>query len=197
MKRQIAVLLIVVANLIALVAMVVTIRSQNKTIERLNSNVEAIAKGPSVSEDSSRIEVQQLSMKVDEINRAFPALKAELKSDFGVKMKNLESYTRSQMEVNARITASVVDSIRGRDTLLVQRFKDKFIQYISVSKPMGDSAKVSILLPVELQQIAAWYRPRGFPFGWGWFNKKRLKQTIRTDNPYVKLTYSEFINVDR
>ena len=197
MKRQIAVLLIVVANLIALVAMVVTIRSQNKTIERLNSNVEAIAKGPSISEDSSRIEVQQLSMKVDEINRAFPALKAELKSDFGVKMKNLESYTRSQMEVNARITASVVDSIRGRDTLLVQRFKDKFIQYISVSKPMGDSAKVSILLPVELQQIAAWYRPRGFPFGLGWFNKKKLKQTISTDNHYVKLTYSEFINVDR
>lgn len=195
--KKIIVPLLLAVCFVAIVFMGRMLIKQNGVITRLDSNVTAIAKGAAISKDSSRADVKALLMTVDEIKAAFPTLKEDIKKDFNVKLKRLESYTKVGFEVNARVTASVYDSIMNKDTLLVQKFGDKYLQYISVLNKGSDSAKVAVVLPVVLDQVVYKYKPPGWPFGWGWFKKRQLMQSIKTDNPYVKLNYNQYIKLHR
>ena len=59
---------------------------------------------------------------------------------------------------------------------------------------MDKQLKGNIILPVTLNQ-AIWIEYKHHFLWWRW-KVKAIHQTIMTDNPHVKIKYSEFINID-
>lgn len=138
-------------------------------------------------------DVKRLLMTADDFERYRSEDAAKIKQ-MGVKIKNLEAAAKHELEVNAPIAARIRDSIVIRDTVPV------VIKSVSMNTPHlklagtieKDSLVGSIHLPVTLRQ-AVWveYKRR-------WLFWKRIKavhQTITSNNPYVEITYSEYINI--
>ena len=114
----------------------------------------------------------------------------------GVKIKNLEAAAKHEIEVDAPINASVRDSVVIRDSVVVRvkavSMVNPFIQLHGIIEK--DSLIGSVHLPVTLRQ-AVWIEyKRRWLF---WKKVKAVHQVITTDNPYVEVKYSEYINIQK
>ena len=165
-----------------------------KEINRLSDNQTAIFTGVKHSQDSLIATVQRVELTADELKTKYPSIKQDLK-DLGLRIGQVESVSKTGLMVQANLVASVKDSIVRGDTLMKQFYTDKFVTINSLLNKRRDTAFVKVEMPVNLDQVVSRYKD-GF-FLWKPFKRWKYKQTIKSDNPYAKITYSEYITVKR
>lgn len=140
-------------------------------------------------------DVKTLRLSVDEFKRYRANDLAKIK-EMGVKIQHLEAAAKHEIEVDAPIHAVIRDSVVVRDSVVMR------VQSVSMVNPFiqmhgiieQDSLIGSVRLPVTLRQ-AVWIEyKRRWLF---WKKVKAVHQVISTDNPYVEVKYSEFINIQK
>lgn len=143
---------------------------------------------------TTAVDVKALQLSVDEFERYRAEALVKIKA-MGVKIRKLGAAAKHKIEVAAPIDAIIRDTIIVRDTMPVT------IQRIEMSTPHiqmrgiieGGRLRGEIRVPVTLRQ-AVWieYKRR-------WLFWKRIKavhQTITSDNPYVEVKYSEYMQIE-
>lgn len=140
------------------------------------------------------VDTKGLRLTVEEYKR-FRAQDAETIKKLGVKIKNLEAAAKHQLEVEGPIDAVVKDTVFIRDTVPLLRQKVEMITpHIQLTGMIEDSRlKGQIRVPVTLNQ-AIWVEYKGW-----WFLKrvKAIHQSISSDNPYVDIKYTEYIQMQK
>ena len=140
-------------------------------------------------------DVKSLRFTIDEMERYRAKDLAQIKN-MGIKIRTLEATAKHQLQVEAQIKAPIRDTIIIRD---LQPIPAKQIQmttpHISINAIMeNDSLVGSIRLPVTLQQ-AVWVEyKRCWIF---WKKAVGVHQTVISDNPHVKIKYSEYIKIQK
>lgn len=199
MNRRTGILLVIVAVLVGTVWLqqrkVVRLREERDRHEQNSDALLSDLKRWRVDSTTMATDVKTLRLSMDELERYRAGDLAKIK-EMGIKIKNLEAAAKHEIEVDAPINASVRDSIVVRDSVAVR------VQTVSMANPFiqmhgvieKDSLIGSIQLPVTLRQ-AVWveYKRR-----WLFWKKViAVHQVITTDNPYVEVKYSEFINIQK
>lgn len=199
MNRRTGVLLIVVAALVGTVWLqqrkVMRLRQERDRQEQNSDALLSDVKRWQVDSATMATDVKTLRLSVDEFKRYRANDLAKIK-EMGIKIKHLEAAAKHDVEVNAPIHAVIRDSVVVRDSVgtRVQAVSmvNPFIQLHGVIEQ--DSLIGFIHLPVTLRQ-AVWIEyKRRWLF---WKKVKAVHQVITTDNPYVKVKYSEFIDVQK
>lgn len=138
--------------------------------------------------------IQVLNLSVEEYEK-YRAEDAATIKKMGIRIKDLEAAGRHDVEINVPVDASVKDSVVIRDTvkMIVKAVKME-TPYIQLNGIIEDNhLRGSIHLPVHLHQ-AFWIEYRHRFLWWRW-KVKAIHQTILSDNPYVEIKYTEFINL--
>ena len=140
------------------------------------------------------VDTKGLRLTVEEYKR-FRAQDAETIKKLGMKIKNLEAAAKHQLEVEGPIDAVVKDTVFIRDTVPLLRQKVEMITpHIQLTGMIEDSRlKGQIRVPVTLNQ-AIWVEYKGW---WFWKRVKAIHQSISSDNPYVDIKYTEYIQMQK
>lgn len=140
------------------------------------------------------VDTKGLRLTVEEYKR-FRTQDAETIKKLGVKIKNLEAAAKHQLEVEGPIDAVVKDTVFIRDTVPLLRQKVEMITpHIQLTGMIEDSRlKGQIRVPVTLNQ-AIWVEYKGW---WFWKRVKAIHQSISSDNPYVDIKYTEYIQMQK
>lgn len=176
------------------------LRSRQRLIEEKDSyksNTEALmSEVRRIQADSSTmaLDIKTLTMSLDEYKR-FRAEDEEKIKKLGIRIKDLEATAKHNVEVDAPIDAEIKDSVMIRDTVPV------FLKAVRMDTPYlkingiieNDRLTGKINLPVTLNQ-AFWIEYKHKFLWWRW-KVKAIHQTISSDNPYVKIKYSEYIKI--
>ena len=176
------------------------LRSRQRLIEEKDSyksNTEALmSEVRRIQADSSTmaLDIKTLTMSLDEYKR-FRAEDEEKIKKLGIRIKDLEAAAKHNVEVDAPIDAEIKDSVIIKDTIPV------FIKAVRMDTPFlkingtieNDRLTGKINLPVTLNQ-AFWIEYKHKFLWWRW-KVKAIHQTISSDNPYVKIKYSEYIKI--
>ena len=176
------------------------LRSRQRLIEEKDSyksNTEALmSEVRRIQTDSSTmaLDIKTLTMSLDEYKR-FRAEDKEKIKKLGIRIKDLEAAAKHNVEVDAPIDAEIKDSVIIKDTIPV------FIKAVRMDTPFlkingtieNDRLTGKINLPVTLNQ-AFWIEYKHKFLWWRW-KVKAIHQTISSDNPYVKIKYSEYIKI--
>lgn len=199
MNRRTGILLAIVAVLVGMVWLqqrkVVRLKQERDRHEQNSDALLSEMKQWQVDSATMATDVKTLRLSMDELERYRADDLAKIKG-MGVKIKNLEAAAKHEIEVDAPINASVRDSVVIRDSAVVR------VQAVSMVNPFiqlhgiieRDSLIGSVHLPVTLRQ-AVWIEyKRRWLF---WKKVKAVHQVITTDNPYVEVKYSEFINIQK
>ena len=162
---------------------------QNNTA--LLSDIERIK----VDSTTMAVDAKALRLTIDEYER-FRAADAEKIRQMGIKIKNLQAVAKHNLEVAAPINAVIRDTVFMRDTVhVVQQKVEMASPHIQLDAVIdNDTLKGDIRLPVTLQQIVWVECKRKCLF---WKKVKAIRQTISSDNPYVDIKYSEYIQIDK
>lgn len=199
MNRRTGVLLVVVAALAGMVWLqqrkVVRLKEERDRHEQNSDALLSDLKRWQVDSTTMATDVKTLRLSMDELERYRANDLAKIK-EMGVKIKNLEAAAKHEIEVDAPINASVRDSVVIRDSVVVRvkavSMVNPFIQLHGIIEK--DSLIGSVHLPVTLRQ-AVWIEyKRRWLF---WKKVKAVHQVITTDNPYVEVKYSEYINIQK
>lgn len=176
------------------------LRSRQRLIEEKDSyksNTEALmSEVRRIQADSSTmaLDIKTLTMSLDEY-KWFRAEDEEKIKKLGIRIKDLEATAKHNVEVDAPIDAEIKDSVMIRDTVPV------FLKAVRMDTPYlkingiieNDRLTGKINLPVTLNQ-AFWIEYKHKFLWWRW-KVKAIHQTISSDNPYVKIKYSEYIKI--
>ena len=176
------------------------LRSRQRFIEEKDSyksNTEALmSEVRRIQADSSTmaLDIKTLTMSLDEYKR-FRAEDEEKIKKLGIRIKDLEATAKHNVEVDAPIDAEIKDCVMIRDTVPV------FLKAVRMDTPYlkingiieNDRLTGKINLPVTLNQ-AFWIEYKHKFLWWRW-KVKAIHQTISSDNPYVKIKYSEYIKI--
>ena len=176
------------------------LRSRQRFIEEKDSyksNTEALmSEVRRIQADSSTmaLDIKTLTMSLDEYKR-FRAEDEEKIKKLGIRIKDLEATAKHNVEVDGPIDAEIKDSVMIRDTVPV------FLKAVRMDTPYlkingiieNDRLTGKINLPVTLNQ-AFWIEYKHKFLWWRW-KVKAIHQTISSDNPYVKIKYSEYIKI--
>lgn len=164
--------------------------------DRYQGNTEALLsdmKRMQVDSATTAVDVKSLRLTLGEYKR-LRAEDAETIGRLGVKVKHLEAAARHDLEVSGPVNAVVRDTVVVRDTLPVKRQKVEMITpYIRLTGLIEDERlKGEIRIPVTLHQGIWIEYKRRWIF---WKKVKAVHQTISSDNPYVEIKYSEYIQI--
>lgn len=112
-----------------------------------------------------------------------------------MKIKNLEAAAKHQLEVGGPIDAVVKDTVIIRDTVPLLRQKVEMITPHIQFTGMIENNRLQgqIRVPVTLNQ-AIWVEYKGW---WFWKRIKAIHQSISSDNPYVDIKYTEYIQIQK
>lgn len=140
------------------------------------------------------VDTKGLRLTVEEYKR-FRAQDAETIKKLGVKIKNLEAAAKHQLEVEGPIDAVVKDTVFIRDTVPLLRQKVEMITPHIQFTGMIENNRLQgqIRVPVTLNQ-AIWVEYKGW---WFWKRIKAIHQSISSDNPYVDIKYTEYIQIQK
>ena len=137
-------------------------------------------------------QIQTLSFTVDEY-KAYRAEDLNTIQSLKLKLKNIQSVSKQSLEVNAPIATPIVkhipDSISRPITTV--KLENTHISFIGTIK--NDSLIANIQVPIQLTQII--HKVPKHKFLWWSWGCKAIKQVIVTNNPYVNLNYSEYIEL--
>lgn len=165
---------------------------------RYRQNTEALLADISrIQIDSTRmaVDAKMLRLTVSEYEE-YRAQDARLIKKLGARIKDLEAAAKHRLSVEAEITSPVKDSVILRDTVFVPvqtvEMINPHIEFRGMIEDSVLTAKVHI--PVTLNQ-AVWVEyKRRWIF---WKRVKAVHQTITSDNPYVEIEYSEYIQIHK
>ncbi|MFV0323510.1 MAG: DUF6549 family protein [Bacteroides xylanisolvens] len=138
--------------------------------------------------------VQVLSLSLDEYKK-YRAEDAATIKKLGVRIKDLKTVGRHDVEINVPIDVPVKDTAVIKDTVkIIVKTVKMDTPYIKLNGIIEDNhLKGNIHLPVHLHQVfGVEYKHR---FLWWRWKVKAIHQTISSDNPYVEIKYTEFINL--
>lgn len=167
-----------------------------KERDRYQGNTEALLsdmKRMQVDSVTTAVDVKSLRLTVAEYKR-LRAEDTEKIKRLGVKVRNLEAAARHELEISGPIHAVIRDTVVMRDTLPVKRQKVEMVTpYIQLTGLIeNECLNGEIKVPVTLHQgIWIEYRRRWI----FWKKVKAVHQSISSDNPYVKIKYSEYIQI--
>lgn len=170
----------------------VWLRSERDRYQSNNTALLSEMKRMQVDSSTMALDVKTLHLTLDEYKR-FRAEDAATIKRLGVRIKNLETAARHELEVSAPIDAAVRDTVIIRDTVPVLRQKVEMITpHIQLTGIIeGNRLRGEIRVPVTLHQ-AVWVEYKGW---WFWKRVKAVHQTISSDNPYAEIRYSEYIKI--
>lgn len=164
--------------------------------DRYQGNTEALLsdmKRMQVDSATTAVDVKSLRLTVDEYKR-LRAEDAEVIKRLGIKVKNLKAAARHELEISGPIHAVIRDTVVMRDTLPVKRQKvvmaTPYIQLTGLIE--NECLKGEIKVPVILHQGIWIEYKRRWIF---WKKVKAVHQSISSDNPYVEIKYSEYIQI--
>lgn len=140
------------------------------------------------------VDVEGLRLTVDEYKR-FRAQDAQTIKKLGVKIKNLEAAAKHQLEVGGPIDAIVKDTVIIRDTVpLLHQKVEMITPHIQLAGMIENNRlQGQIRVPVTLNQVI-WIEYKGW---WFWKRVKAIHQSISSDNPYVDIKYTEYIQIQK
>lgn len=148
--------------------------------------------------DSIRMaaDVKVLSLTLDEYEE-YRSEDLEIIKSLKAEVKRLQVVAKHELEVRAPISTSLRDTIILRDTTVIP------IKAIEINTPYlqingivdNDRITGEVFLPVRLLQ-AVWIEPKHRFLWWKW-GIKAMHQTITSDNPYVQITYTEYIHIQK
>ncbi len=165
--------------------------------DRYRGNTEALLtdmKRIRLNSTTMAVDANTLRLRVDEYKR-LRAEDAEKIKRLGVKIKNLEAAARHEIEVAGPIDAAVRDTVVIRDTVPLLRQKVEMITPHIRLTGLIEAGRLTgeIRVPVTLNQ-AVWVEYKGW---WFWKRVKAVHQTISSNNPYVDIRYSEYIQIHK
>lgn len=149
------------------------------------------------SADESAASVQALRLKVGEYEELLAADAEKIRA-IGVKLRRLESVSKSVVETDVAVKTPLRDTVIIRDTLLqidtlrLFRWNDSWVTVDGVIS--ADSVECRVQSVDTLHQIV--HRiPRRFLFIK--YGTKALRQEIISSNPHSKIVFSEYIKIER
>lgn len=149
------------------------------------------------SADESVASVQTLRLKVGEYEELLAADAEKIRA-MGVKLRRLESASKSVVATDVAIkaplrdTVFIRDTLRQIDTLRLFRWNDSWVTVDGVIS--ADSVECRVQSVDTLHQIV--HRiPRRFLFIK--YGTKALRQEIISSNPHSKIVFSEYIKIER
>lgn len=137
-----------------------------------------------------------LQLSVDEFKK-YRAEDAETIKKLNIKLSRVKSVSTQQLEVNVPIKAEIKDSITtiSKDSVAKERYFKMESQYIKLAGVIRDSVVVGdIKIPVTINQVV--YLDYKWKFLW-WKKIRGVRQIVNVNNPYVTITYSEFIEITK
>lgn len=166
--------------------------------DRYRSNTEVLMsdmKRLRVDSATMAVDVKGLRLNVEEYKRLRRGDAEKIKA-MGVKLRRLQAAARHEVVVSGPIDAAVRDTVVVRDTVPLVRQKVEMITpHIRLTGLIEDSRlKGEIRVPVTLHQ-AIWIEyKRRWLF---WKKVKAVHQRITSDNPYVEIEYTEYIQIEK
>ena len=149
------------------------------------------------SADESAASVQALRLKVGEYEELLAADAEKIRA-IGVKLRRLESVSKSVVETDVAVKTPLRDTVIIRDTLLqidtlrLFRWNDSWVTVDGVIS--ADSVECRVQSVDTLHQIV--HRiPRRFLFIK--YGTKAHRQEIISSNPHSKILFSEYIKIER
>lgn len=193
------VLLIAVLLLAAALAVFI-LRSNRLSRERdryRGNTVSLIEQMQRLQADSAAmsVDVRALRLTVEEF-KEYRKEDADKIKKMGIKIKNLEAAAQHRLQVDAPLKAEVKDTVIVRDTVMVE------VQSLNMDTPYvkmeglieGGEFSGNVQIPVTLSQTIWVEYKRYWLF---WRRPKAVHQTITSENPYVKINYSEYIQLQK
>lgn len=167
--------------------------------DRYKSNTNSLLsdiKRLQIDSTTMAVDTKVLRLTLDELENNRVADLEHIRK-LGVRINSLQALAKHSLVVNAPIGAELRDSVIIRDTVtvLVKAIKMD-TPYLQVNGVIENNRLTgTIHLPVNLHQ-AVWveYKHRFLWWRWG---VKAIHQTISSDNPYVEITCSEYITIEK
>lgn len=139
-------------------------------------------------------QVHTLALSLDEYKR-YRAEDAQTIAALKLKIKQVSAVAKQELEVHVPISAPVKDSVilanNLPDTIQIISYKDPYVSFDG--NIQHDSLTAQFHVPVTISQIL--YKVPKHKFLWWSWGCKAIKQVIITNNPYVQLNYSEYIEI--
>lgn len=139
-------------------------------------------------------QVDKLTLSLDEYKK-YRSEDEQTITDLKIKLKQVSSISKSEISVDVpvntpmRDTVIIVDSIYHKAQTIA--YKDNNVTFTGTI--WNDSLKANFHLPVTISQVL--YKVPKHKFLWWNWGCKAVKQVIITNNPYVQLNYSEYIEI--
>ena len=147
--------------------------------------------------DSTRIatETSRLQLTIEEYKR-YKEKDTKTIKELGISIKRLKASIQHQASVNVPINVPVKDSVVYKDSLIMIptiKLSNKYVNIDAIIE--NNTLKGSMSLDVQLKQFV--YVEPKYRFLWFKWGIKGINQVIISDNPYVKINYSEFIEINK
>jgi len=140
------------------------------------------------------VQIQALTLEKSEFKKYRDSL-TEVIDNLGIKLKNVQSTSTQKLVVEANTKAKITYKKDINDTTKTVGTAEESNKNIDVKTTIkNDSVFNTFNLSVTLNQITSIIPKHKFLF-WQW-GIKSIKQTITTNNPYVKLNYAEYIKIN-
>lgn len=139
-------------------------------------------------------QVQKLTLSLDEYKK-YRSEDVKTIADLNLKLKQVTAIANSKISVDVPINTPVRDTVIVVDSTYHKAqtiaYKDSNVTFSGTI--WNDSLKANFHLPVTISQVL--YKVPKHKFLWWSWGCKAVKQVIITNNPYVQLNYSEYIEI--
>lgn len=141
--------------------------------------------------------IQALQLTIEEY-QTYKAEDAAIIDKLRLKVKQLESASKTNINIDAPIISPVIDSIYiYQDTTIshIQKVEmnNDYIHFNGAIK--NDTLQAQINIPITLHQFV--YHEYKHKFLWFKWGVGTIHQVITTDNPYVNIKYTEYIKLSK
>lgn len=139
-------------------------------------------------------QVDKLTLSLDEYKK-YRSEDAQIIADLKLKLKQVSTISKSEISVDVPINSPIRDTVIIVDSTYQKAqtiaYKDNNVTFTGTI--WNDSLKANFHLPVTISQVL--YKVPKHKFLWWSWGCKAVKQVIITNNPYVQLNYSEYIEI--
>lgn len=159
---------------------------QNNTYG-LMSNIEELRKDSM----EQAYQIQALSLTVNEY-KEYRAEDMQTIKSLKLQLKNITTVSKQSLEVNVPIAVPIIKEKPQIEPAPINvRLHNEHISFIGTVS--NDSLTAKIQVPIQLTQIV--HKVPKHKFLWWSWGCKGIKQIVVSNNPYVNLKYSEYIEL--
>lgn len=171
-------------------------RSQTKENDRLSKTLaQTVQQLKEIQTQSGQLAVENevLQLRLKELSTLYPKLLDEIRN-LKINPKRAESVSSTAINTEKRIVTMLRDSII-HDTVAVKVFSytDNYYQVHGIAQDSTQEVKINY--KDTLVQVV-YLGPREKPWLWI-FSPRKLQQRVTLKNPNARITYSEFIQIQR